>query len=413
MRALEAMVHRAGQNHSTAGLLLLDVDDFHRVNRRGTTIGDGVLLELAKRVRETLRPIDRVFRIGDDEFAALLPELKGRNHALLAATGILAALEPPFKEKGQLLEIRASIGVSLFPTAAADEQELLRDAARAMRQVKADGGGRYAIGQGDHTDSPPSLGFDISELRVAIDEDRLELVYQPIVDTRTRKVARVEALIRWPHPNLGLLDAETVVTFAECGPIIHDLTMWVLRTALHQHALWMARGIRSGTSINLSARNLEDPDLPHLVRRELETWHVAPQAQMFELTETAMMRDSEEARRVLQELADLGCRLCIDDFGRGYSSLSYLHRLPVHELKMDKAFVTDLVRKRKSDMIARTIIDLARNFGLRVTAEGVEDAATLERLGEMGCDLAQGHYIGRPQRPDTVWTQSSSVLSGP
>jgi EAL domain-containing protein (putative c-di-GMP-specific phosphodiesterase class I) len=236
----------------------------------------------------------------------------------------------------------------------------------------------------------------VGALRRAIADDELTLYYQPKVDCRSGAVAGVEALVRWQHPQQGLIPPDRFIPLAEQTGLIRPLTRWVLTSAIRQTRAWHDQGLMLSVAVNLSAHDLQDADLPRWVGELLERWNVSAEWLKLELTESALMSDPAQALEVLTALCDLGARIAIDDFGTGYSSLGYLKRLPAHEIKIDRSFVADMAAQERDQAIVRSTIDLGHNLGLAAVAEGVEDQQTLELLGGLGCDLAQGFYLSRP-----------------
>jgi len=389
-------IPQASAGGNRIALLCFDVDHFREVNFSvGYSVGNQLLDEIARRIQSVLRPWDIFARIGDDEFVAVLSSIFHEDHAILATQKIQEKLHENFQLAGDDLDIRVSIGVALCPDTSSDAEELLRQATIAMYQAKST--------QTDHAVyKPSSAEATIStlsyqrELRQAITDGDLELHYQSKTDLATGKIIGAEALARWIHPEHGFIPPDEFVAVAERTGIINSLTSWALNTALRQSAEWQHQGQPLSISVNLSTRNLQDPELPELVERALETWRVEPQRLVLEITETAMMLDRTRTIDVLNRLSDLGLALSIDDFGSGYSSLTYLQELPVNELKIDKEFVMTMDQNKSNAAIVRTVIDLAHNFGLKVTAEGVEGAAAYDMLRGMGCDMAQGYHLSRP-----------------
>ncbi|HEY8284572.1 MAG TPA: GGDEF domain-containing phosphodiesterase, partial [Chloroflexota bacterium] len=319
---------------------------------------------------------------------------------------ILRALDQPFVLEGYSMTLGASIGITLAPDHGQDAITLLRRADVAMYTAKrgATGYALYTTEQDQY--SPDRLGLT-GELRQAIEQDRLCLHYQPKVDLKTGHLDGVEALVRWPHPDRGLLPPDQFIPLAEHTGLIAPLSRWVLGTALRQCRAWRDEGLEIRVAVNLSARLLQDEHLIETVSDLLQAHGVPPNDLELEITESAVMADPARALGLLHRLHMMGVRLSIDDFGTGYSSLAYLNRLPVDEVKIDKSFILGL-RTDDAATITRSIIDLGHNLGLVVVAEGVEDQVAYERLGGMGCDLAQGYYLSRPipAADLTAWARS-------
>jgi diguanylate cyclase (GGDEF)-like protein len=376
-------------------LLLLDVNRFKDVNDAlGHAYGDRLLRQVAERLATEVPSAREVGRLGGDEFAILLAPLSGDAAALAAASDVAESLRTPFEIEGVSLDGEASLGVVLYPQDGTDSDTLLRRGEVAMYRAKSRQAdyARYSAEHDHH--SPARLGL-IGELRGAIESGQLVLHYQPKIDLQTGRVAGCEALVRWEHPELGLLRPSAFVPMAESTSLIRPLTRRVLEQALADAGVWRARGVELGVAVNLSARALNDPALPATVRDLLAEARMPPERLALELTESAIMADPSLTATVLDELHRMGVALSVDDFGTGYSSLSYLQQLPVEELKIDRSFVAALAQET-SAVIVRSTIDLGRNLGLRVVAEGVEDAEIMARLRELQCPIAQGFAISPP-----------------
>jgi EAL domain-containing protein (putative c-di-GMP-specific phosphodiesterase class I) len=291
--------------------------------------------------------------------------------------------------------VGGSIGIALNPEHGADSDVLLRRADVAMYVAKRSGRGfaTYSPDQDQH--SPERLAL-VSELRRAIESDELMLVYQPKVSLRTSRCVGVEALIRWNHPQRGLIPPDQFIPLAEQTGLIKNLSQWVLNSALRQASEWQTQGVAVPIAVNLSMRDLHDPDLPDTVGALLKRWQVIPAHLMVEITENGLMADPARALQTISGLRVMGIRIAIDDFGTGYSSLAYLKRLPVDELKIDRSFVRDLATDEDDLAIVRSTLTLGHDLGLSIVAEGIEDAGTWDLLRRLGCDVAQGYFIGRP-----------------
>ncbi|MGH9102018.1 MAG: putative bifunctional diguanylate cyclase/phosphodiesterase [Acidimicrobiales bacterium] len=383
---------------ATVGVILIDLARFKEVNDTlGHANGDLLLKEVAGRLGRALGRRGVVARLGGDEFAVALP-LPTSAAATQIAEELQAALRAPFELEELPLEISASAGIALSPLHGDDAATLLQRADVAMYSAKTDHRGIAAYSSEQDHYSPRRLAL-VGELRQAIDESNLTLHYQPIADLRTAEVVGVEALVRWPHPRHGFLPPDEFIPIAEHTGLIHPLTRLVLDTALSQLARWRALGLNLGIAVNLSARSLTVGGLVEEVSRALERSGVPPASVTLELTESSVMGDMNGTIGTLTRLAELGVALAVDDFGTGYSSLSYLSRLPVDIVKIDKSFVQHMSADAGDAVIVRSTIDLARNLGLRVVAEGVEDRPTWERLRSMEADLAQGYLLAKPLPP--------------
>ena len=310
------------------------------------------------------------------------------------------ALERPFEVDGLTLVPEASIGIASSPTDGDDAPTLLQRADVAMYAAKA-AGAPYAFYAADADVNSPSRLSLVGDLRHALDaEGQLVLYYQPLATVETRVVQAMEALVRWEHPTLGLLPPIDFIPLAEHSGLIRPLTSWVLDHAIAQCAQWRAEGIELVVAVNLSGRNLREPDLPAQVAGLLERHGVPASSLELEITESALMSEPALAMRLLSELSELGVRLALDDFGTGYSSLAYLRDLPADELKIDRRFVAAMLTNAADASIVQSVIDLAHNLGMRVTAEGVETEAAWSHLATLDCDQIQGYHLARPAPPD-------------
>jgi diguanylate cyclase (GGDEF)-like protein len=393
-RLEQALVAARRERHPLA-LLLLDLDSFKEVNDTfGHAAGDRLLQQVAARLQDALPPSDTVARLGGDEFAVLRPgeDVAG---ATLAMQKLLAALEAPVVVEGQALPSQASIGLALFPEHGDDAQTLLRHADVAMysaKQVHRP----YAIYTPARDPYSPSRLDLIAALRQAIALGALRLHYQPKLAVASGAVCGAEALVRWQHPQYGLILPDQFICLAEQTGLIAPLTRWVLEASLRQCRCWQRRGLPLVIAVNLSMWDVHDPEFPDSIARLLRATNVPPDALRVELTESTIMADADHTLDVLTHLAALGVRLSVDDFGTGYSSLSYLTRLPVDELKIDRSFVQHMAIQSHDAAIVASTIGLGRGLGLRVVAEGVEDRETWDLLAGLGCDVAQGYYVSRP-----------------
>jgi diguanylate cyclase (GGDEF)-like protein len=406
---LEAALIAAAPDNAPVGVLLMDLDNFKYVNDTlGHSIGDLLLREVAARLRAVVTTEGAIVsRLGGDEFAVLLP---GGNagDARQVARGVLLALEVPMNFEGHDVDVRASIGVAAFPDHGLDRATLMRRADVAMYAAKRNNVGSLIWHERYEQHSHERLSL-ISDLRKAIENDELLLMYQPKVSMSKNGEHFVEALVRWQHPSRGMVPPMEFVPFAEQTGSIRAVTHWVVAHAVAQCASWRRAGLPMNVSINISARDLMDAELPVRFASMLEQYDCRAQWIALEITESAIFEDAGHAIENLQLLHSLGCRLAIDDYGTGYSSLAYLRRLPLNELKIDKSFVQRMARDASDAVIVRSTIDLAHNMGLNVVAEGVEDEQTLERLRALGCDMVQGYFLSRPLSAADVatWLKTS------
>ena len=405
---LQQAIHTARREGQPLTIMLMDLDRFRLVNDTlGHHIGDLLLQEVAKRLRDTLqRGSDTVARLGADEFAILLPNVDIDRAPILART-LLTALEKPMSLEEQIIDIRASIGLASSPAQGEDIETLMRCADVAMYQAKRNGSG-YAVYDVRYDQNTLGRLSLMSELRQAVEHNQLTLYYQPKVDLKDGSHYAAEALVRWIHPERGFIPPNDFIPFAEQTGYIKAITRWVLNEGVRQCAEWAGRGLEVDISINISARDLMNADLPDYFSELLQQHGCPAERICLEITESAIFDDPGHALENLQRLNTLGCKLSIDDYGTGYSSLAYLKRLPVSELKIDRSFVQNMVTDANDIVIVRSTIDLAHNLGLRVVAEGVETEATLKQLCLLGCDQAQGYFLSRPIPAEAFFEQALS-----
>ncbi len=390
---LQQAILRSDRDDRGVSVLLIDLDGFKEVNDAfGHHAGDLVLQEVAMRLRGALRTSDTVARLGGDEFAVLLPATDV-NRAELAARKVLHDLEHPFVTEDRALAISASIGVAGVPWHAATGEELLQKADSAMYVAKNDKTG-YAVYNPQRDQRIYQRLSLASSMRQAIDAKQFSVDYQPIIHLGTGMVLAVESLVRWNHPELGRLLPDDFIRVAEHTGLVNPLTSFVMERALADWPL-SARPESCGIAVNVSPRSLRHAAFPGRVREMLDTHGTAAAALTLEITENLVMSDPNGSARCLDELHEMGVRLVIDDFGKGYSSLSYLRRLPVDEIKIDRSFLLGLA-DGEDDTLVRCMIDLAHNLGMTAVAEGVETEAVYQQLAELDCDAAQGYFICRP-----------------
>jgi diguanylate cyclase (GGDEF)-like protein len=401
---LEAALLSAADVDLPVGVLLMDLDNFKYVNDTlGHSIGDLLLREVALRLRSAVTaPNAIVSRLGGDEFAVLLPGCNAGEARHVART-ILIGLEAPMAFEGHAVDVRASIGVAAYPDHGLERSTLMRHADVAMYAAKRSNVGSLIWHERYEQHSHERLSL-ISDLRRAIDNDELLLMYQPKISLSRDPDIYVEALVRWQHPGRGMVPPMEFIPFAEQTGSIREITHWVVAHAVEQCAVWRRDGVPMNVSVNISARDLMDAELPVRFAAMLEQYDCKAQWISLEITESAILDDQGHAIENLQLLHSLGCRLAIDDYGTGYSSLAYLRRLPLNEIKIDKSFVQRMARDASDAVIVRSTIDLAHNIGLNVVAEGVEDETTLDRLRSMGCDMAQGYHVSKPLTAADVLT---------
>jgi diguanylate cyclase (GGDEF)-like protein len=385
-----------GRRHAHgATVMLLDLDRFKEVNDTlGHQKGDLLLEEVGRRLAGLLRESDTVARLGGDEFAVLSPTTDDIAGALALADRIRGELERPLALDGLSVQVDASIGIALFPEHGTDVETLIRHADVAMYASKEAHAPTLYAPEHDHY-SPERLAL-VGDLRRALDDGGLTLYYQPLASVEQGRVVAVEALARWQHPERGLLVPADFIPLAEHTGLIRPLTRHVLDAALRQAREWADDGFDVRVAVNVSGRDLMDPRLCDEVRELLQAHGVPPRRLELEISENTILTDPGRARALLDRLNRLGVRIAIDDFGAGYSSLGYLKRLPIDALKIDKSFVIDMDVDQDDAVIVRSTIELGHNLGMEVVAEGVETAAAWSELSALGCDIAQGYYLGRP-----------------
>jgi diguanylate cyclase (GGDEF)-like protein len=392
-RAIAAS-HRTGVH---VALLLLDLDGFREINDTlGHRFGDALLREIGPRLREQLRESDTLARLGGDEFVVLLPDLRSPQAAVDVAEKLLAALAQPFLINGAAVDVGCSVGAASTPENGEDFDLLLQHTDVAMYVAKKDNLGVVLYEPSLDSHSPSRLAL-LGELRRAADQsEQIVLHYQPKANLSSGEVTGVEALVRWQHPQHGLLSPAEFIPLAERTGIIRPLTWCILRKALEQNRSWAEDGLLLRVAVNISARCLQDSGFPDEVVRLLSEVGVPADRLELELTESAVMTDPDRALIILRALDASGIRLAIDDFGTGYSSMAYLKTLPVREIKIDRTFVTCMDRDESDAAIVRSSLELARNLHLDVVAEGVETAEVWRQLSDLGCGSAQGYFLSRP-----------------
>jgi diguanylate cyclase (GGDEF)-like protein len=409
-RLRQAIANRVESGGGSVALLVIDLDRFKEVNDTfGHQYGDLLLQQIGDRLREAIGPVGTIARLGGDEFAVLLSnadELRAQR----MARQLMQLLEESFTISEHTVDVGASIGIALSPEHGADADVLLRRADVAMYLAKraARGYSLYSFDQDQH--SPERLAL-VGDLRKAIDGDELILHYQPKVSLKSGRCVGVEALARWNHPQRGCIPPDQFIQLAEQTGLIKSLSYWVLNTALKQAHDWQQSGLSVPIAVNLSMRDLQDPELPDTIAGLLKRWQVTPTSLQVEITENGLMAEPARALQTVTGLRALGLRIAIDDFGTGYSSLAYLKRLPVDELKIDRSFVRELCEDADDRAIVRSTVGLGHDLGLSIVAEGIEDAATWDLLQQIGCDIGQGYYIGRPVSANELITHFRPLLA--
>ncbi|MCW2671851.1 MAG: GGDEF-domain containing protein [Frankiales bacterium] len=395
----------------TTALLLLDLDHFKEINDTlGHAAGDLVLIEVAARLRRAVRGSDLVARLGGDEFAVLLTGLADPEQAEPVATQLLAALNQPVEYEGLHLSVDGSIGIACHPQDADASEELFRRCDVAMYQAKADRGAwlRYDPLRDDTSVQRLAL---VGELRAAL-EDQIVVYFQPQVDLGTGTIIGAEALVRWEHPERGQLQPAEFIGVAEQSGLVRPFTLRVLDMAIRECVRWQRPGRSLSVAVNLGARTLLDRQLPEDIAGLLATHGLSPQCLVLEITETTAASELGVVEVVLGQLRRLGVEISVDDFGTGYSSLAFLQRTAVHELKVDRSFVSGMLVNDNDLALVRATVHLAHSLGARAVAEGVESQALQVALQSLGCDVAQGYHLGRPMPAEALRTLLSGQLAG-
>lgn len=398
---LKQNIYLAKRKEKHVAFLMLDLNNFKVVNDTlGHPQGDRLLLDVASRLPTALRQSDTVGRLGGDEFGIVLPETDAEQ-AIEVAKKILDSLQPSFELDGQVLSIGASIGIALFPEHGDDEASLIRYADIAMYEAKSSKGGPclYDPDADHYTTARLAL---MNDLREAVDNDELQLYFQPMVELSTKKVHVVEALSRWEHPEHGNILPEDFIPLAETSNLIGLISFWALEKSVSQIASWQRQGADIMVSINLSARDLLNPRLAAHISSLCSKYDVDPSMLRIELSESVIMSNPEQVIEVINNPVLKQLNYAIDDFGTGYSSLSYLKKLPINEVKIDRSFVLDMMQNAEDTSIVRSVIELAHNLGHKVVAEGVETEATMTQLELLGCNVVQGFYFSEAVKADDL-----------
>ncbi|HKP38987.1 MAG TPA: EAL domain-containing protein [Pyrinomonadaceae bacterium] len=410
---LKFVIERAKQHDDYQfAVLFLDLDRFKNVNDSlGHSIGDQLLIAMARRLEHCIRDVDIVARLGGDEFAVLLDGISDSSIATTMAARIQEKLQEPFNLGGHEVFTTTSVGIALSSTGYDHPENILRDADTAMYRAKAQGKACYEVfDKGMHTRAVYLLQME-NDLRRALDREELRVHYQPIVSLDNGHLAGFEALLRWQHPERGFISPVDFISLAEDTGLIVPIGMWILKRACQQLAKWQWKAPANRQifmSVNLSSKQLAQSALVDQIRETLEETHVDPRHLKLEITESAVMENAETAAQLLRRLKALGVQLSIDDFGTGYSSLGYLHRFPVDILKVDRSFIGRIGEAAENIEIVRTIVSLAENMGMQVVAEGVETLSQLGQLRRLNCQYGQGYLFSRPVDGDSIDTWISN-----
>ncbi len=395
---LSKALQSAQQNHHSLAVMFLDLDRFKVINDSlGHAIGDKLLQQVVERLKHCMRSDDLIARWGGDEFTLLLPHIGGPEDANAIARRILNALKPSFEIEGQPIHVTSSIGIAVYPGDGEDANTLLKNADAALYRVKERGRNDFQHYTLMINSKASELLVLENQLHYALEREELLVYYQPQMNTITGEVTQMEALLRWQHPDLGLVSPATFIPIAEQNGLIIPIGTWVLQTACTQAKVWQTMGLPElQIGVNLSARQFRHQNLVQTITHILTETGLASAYLELEVTETTAMQDIELTKRILIELHQMGVNLAIDDFGTGYSSLSYLKQFPFHTLKIDQSFVRDLFASPQDQAIVSAIVALGRGLGLRVVAEGVETQDLKHLLKTLQCDQMQGYFFSRP-----------------
>jgi diguanylate cyclase (GGDEF)-like protein len=376
-------------------VLVLNLDRFKQVNKiLGRDVGDVVLYEVAKKISNVVRGDDLVARLGADEYGVLLPTLS-EEQALLVADKLKKAFELPLEVAQQKIDVSAGIGIAVFPQHGETDQALLHNAETALNVSKLRNSGIVMYHPNLDSGAQENLTM-ATDLKLAIKAHQLAFYLQPKINLQTKQGYAAEALVRWIHPEKGMIFPDQFIPFAEQTGLIQGITLWMIEEACRVHMALKQEGITLTIAVNISTRDLISADFPAQIEGFFKQYNVTHDAISLEITESSIMDDPVRAEATLQRLAQMGLNIAIDDFGTGYSSLGYLKRLPVQELKIDKSFVMNMANNENDTIIVRSTVDLGHNLNLKVVAEGIENQEVWDLLATMGCDYGQGYFMGKP-----------------
>ncbi len=395
---LEQSMKMADRYGTHSAIIFINIDEFKEINDSlGHSVGDKILIEVAKRMSLQMRKTDSLSRLGGDEFVVVLNEIKDiKNISAIIENG-MNIFDAPFLIGENTLHISISVGVSIYPHDGKTSDELLRNADAAMYKSKSDGKNRYSYYDQEMTRKAHEKVLITTELKKAFITDELVVYYQPQIDAQRDKLVGMEALVRWQHKSMGFIYPDRFIPLAEATGMIVELDRIVMKKALQQFKEWKEAGLNPGKlSLNVAIKQLEDKGFIAFVKSLLESEECAYENIEFEVTETQIMNNPNESIEILQQISDLGISIAIDDFGTGYSSLAYLKRLPINKLKIDKSFIDNLPQDTEDVAISKTIINLCESLNLKVIAEGVETELQKDFLLENGCKFIQGYFYSRP-----------------
>ena len=401
---LHQSILQAERAKKRIAVMFVDLDHFKDINdSAGHRIGDLLLVEVAGRLQKIIRASDTVARMGGDEFTLLLPNVRDRENTVIVADKILKALSEPYRVDGNEFYITASVGITLYPDDGKTVDELLKNADTAMYKAKSDGKNMFQFYSQDMLATVTTRMILLSSLHQALKRDEFVIHYQPKMDTVRNRMIGLEALIRWNHPELGMIVPDRFIPLAEETGLIIPIGEWVIRECCLQISAWRAKGYQPlPVSINVSPVQLKRQNFSEVVRQIIEETGVDSTLLELEVTETAIMQDTGFTTLTLQRFKEMGITICIDDFGTGYSSLSQLKRFPIDTLKIDKSFIVNIEKNTDDQSIVLAIISMAHSLGLKVVAEGVETSSQLSLLCEQGCQTMQGFYFSKPLPPANI-----------
>jgi len=393
---ISAEMKRYQNDDRNIGTIILKIFSLKQiVNTHGFKVSDNFLASTMNNIYSILKDQDAVYRINEDELVIILPGILNEGHLILAANRIKQLFDNPVIIGNKPTTIRVAMGAALFPELSDDAEDLLLKSSIALAEA-IEKGLPYKIARpGESTSIQSSLAIE-TQLRNAIESNELEVHYQPKLDIKTRTIVGAEALARWNHPVHGLLPPNYLLGIAEKLNLINDFTSTILNTALKEAREWRGIGADIGVSINLTTTNLLDDTLIENIQRGINLWDIPPDKLIFEISEGTVMSNPEATVLAMQNINAIGAHCSIDDFGAGSSSLAFLKKLPISELKIDQSFISNMLEDEGDGLLVDSIINLAHNFHFLVTAEGVESEEILKKVGQMNCDIAQGFHVAKP-----------------